>query len=118
MQTATKYGITPGTWHFDKEEEPKFSKETGLPYLSVYGGSFEIIRVHGNGKTHSSADAQAISALPELIQQLQTTNVNLGLIHSEYQINQGGHGSLDTCDCPLATNWRNNRAALAKAGVQ
>ena len=111
METKIKARMTSGPWEV----------VNGL----IYGPDSRLIVMMPSTnderavqlRSERLADLDAIAALPDIIQQLQTANVNLGLIHSDYQITQGGHGSLYSCECPLATNWRNNRAALRKAGV-
>ena len=54
--------------------------------------------------------AALIAAAPELLFQLRLANDNLGLLHSD-DCREG----LAYCDCALATNWRHNREAMAKA---
>jgi hypothetical protein len=55
------------------------------------------------------------AAAPELLKRLQISNDNISLAHSEKQERSECAFDVDTCNCGLALNWRNNRTAIAKA---
>lgn len=64
--------------------------------------------------TERYANARLIAAAPELLAVLTRAADNLALAHDAGCSDQRGL-SVDLCTCPLATNWRSARAAIAKA---
>lgn len=71
MSTEKKHTPTQGGWFFDEEAEPAIDKISGMPYLSIYGGGFEIARVHGNGRTNSRADARLMASSKQMLEALE-----------------------------------------------
>jgi hypothetical protein len=80
-------------------------------------GVLGIAMAFGDSPDEQDANARLIAAAPDLQAQLKIANDNLSLLHSEWK--EGHSSSIETCSCTIGTNWRSNKAAMAKTeGVQ
>ena len=108
--------ITPGTWFVRYVEGDRGAG--GIAYIKADTGHREVCVIYCDDPAHQMADAQAISAVPDLIAALRDllADIDSGLLVRD--ITRDGDPSWTRHMLAFVQRLHAAKAALAKAGVR